>query len=214
MKAFVVAHKNFPLITILLSVLLTGCAELPQNMKQMSDTLTNMGRGKFGPTKFEQSGLANIFKGTQAKDNWPRVALTIDEIPDGAERPSSDWSDKGPPIGYCITVSATVWKSEKVSQKIDRVPFCASDLDTRIQNNWSAVLGWARTPKTEIRNTGVSRTSGPNPPARSFPNHSIIIENAGSKANVMLGGLLWNMGIDLAEDPLHEARVWVVSTVR
>lgn len=120
------------------------------------------------------------------------------------------------PANYCITISAVVWKSEKSSQRFDHIPYCGRDAKVRdITDDYTfTLLGWAQMPKNGGKNTGASRTFGPNPPLKSFPSRSIIIDTANSRASFMFAHLLMSMGLDLTVDYLHENRLWVVSTVQ
>ncbi len=215
---------------LFVSGVLTGCAEFPQNMNQVADTLQKMGHGSLTPTtpsKFSQSGLADIFKNTNAEDKWPRVALTIEDMPQYADFPWERWGMGGvtgtpsasrtiPPADFCITVSVVVWKNATTSQQISHIPYCGRDIrENEVSDDFSyQTLGWAQVPKNSSKNTGASRTNGPNPPLKSFPPRSIIIDKNNSQAGLMFAHLLMAMGIDLAVDPLHETRLWVVSTVR
>lgn len=210
--------------------MLTACAELPQQMDQVADNLRKLGQNvsnpitPSGPTAFSQSGLANVFKGTDSSSKWPRVALIIEDMPSRANENWFDWKP-GPlpaasvaiaPANFCITISAVVWKSEKSSQKIEHIPYCGRDTKVgNITDDYIApLLGWAQMPKNGTKNTGTARTLGPNPPLKSFPSRSIIIDTASSRAGFMFMNLTMSMGLDLTEDYLHESRLWVVSTVR
>ncbi|WP_439890188.1 hypothetical protein ACS7SF_13105 [Ralstonia sp. 25C] len=120
------------------------------------------------------------------------------------------------PANYCITVSAVVWKSEKSSQHFDHIPYCGKDAKLgAITDDYSfSLLGWAQFAKNGVKNTGNSRTFGPNPPLKSFPSRSIIIDKTSSRAGFMFANLVMSLGMDLTVDYMHESRLWVVSTVR
>ncbi|KVH42037.1 hypothetical protein [Burkholderia diffusa] len=210
--------------------ILTACAELPQQMDQVADNLRKLGQNvsapivPSGPTAFSQSGLANVFKGTETASKWPRVALTIDNMPPDAANNWFAWqaapvpaaSVAVAPANYCITISAVVWRNEKSSQRFDHIPYCGRDAKVRdITDDYTfTLLGWAQMPKNAVKNTGASRSFGPNPPLKSFPSRSIIIDTANSRASFMFAHLLMSMGLDLTVDYLHENRLWVVSTVQ
>jgi hypothetical protein len=211
-------------------MMLGACAELPQQMDQVADNLRKLGQNAAspmapsGPTVFSQSGLANVFKGTGLQTKWPRVALTIENMPVDANETWFDWRP-GPlpaasvaiaPANYCITISAVVWKSEKSSQRFDHVPYCGRDAKAGdIPDDYAfSLLGWAQVPKTGGKNTGASRTFGPTPPLKSFPSRSIVIDASNTRAGFMFAHLVMSMGLDLTVDYLHENRLWVVSTVR
>jgi len=206
--------------------MLAACAQLPAQMDQVADNLRKLGHppDQSGPTPFSQSGLAGLFMGTDSTSQWPRVALTIDDMPADAGESWFDWkpgplpaaSVAVPRANYCLTISAVVWKNEKSSQKFDHVPYCGRDAKVgAIPDDYAySLLGWAQVPKSGGKNTGASRTFGPVPPLKSFPSRSIVIDGSNTRAGFMFSHLLMSMGLDLSADHLHENRLWVVSTVR
>ena len=183
--------------------MLTACAGLPQQMDQVADNLRQLGQSvssplvPSGPSAFSQSGLANVFKGTDPASKWPRVALTIDNMPADAQNNWFEWraapvpaaSVAVAPANYCITISAVVWKSEKSSQRFDHIPYCGRDAKVRdITDDYTfMLLGWAQMPKNGGKNTGASRTFGPNPPLKTasrnaeYTESSYIYANAGGQ---------------------------------
>lgn len=225
--------KNWKMAVVLASLtVLGGCAELPKQLDQVADNLRELGRNSTAgkpaaPTKFSQSPLANVFSGSEPASQWPRVALTIDEMPGDADFVWLDWPMQNRvgspmasaivvPANYCITVSAVIWKNEKTSQKVERVPYCGKDAKVgEITDDYTfSMTGWTMAPKNGFKNTGASRTSGPNPPLKSFPSRSLIIDRNNSRASLIFAHLVMGMGLDLTQDYLNEGRLWVVSTVR
>lgn len=211
------------LYLLIAATLLAGCAD---QVNSLNSTLTSavtslQGHANASPTTdaFATSGLPGIFRGKPASSGWPRVALTIDSMPADANAPRVAWTNSGggysPPPNWCMTVSAVVWTSPRQSREIHNVPFCGWDIPqgqpgSTVTNS----LYWSTMPKSSVKNTGAARTTGPNPPLKSFPNHGFFVENAASKAAFMFDHLLMSMGLDLADDPSHEYRLWVVSTVQ
>ena len=213
-------------------LLLGGCAELPHTMTKVADTLQELGKnaasaapGAPVATPFSASALPLIFKNTADGARWPRVALTIVDMPANSDFTWMGWGMGGyvgvprasltvPPANFCIVVSAVVWKSEKVSEQVPPVPFCGRDTRQRAVSDdyYGDLLGWAQVAKNTPGNTGTARTAGPNAPLKSFPPRSIVIGSASSQGGLMFAHLVAAMGLELAADPLHEARLWVVKT--
>lgn len=89
--------KKSVLAILASSLLATACAQLPQEMNKLADSLQKIGKpdpapasaqrtlDSSTPTAFSQSALAGVFKNTSVADKWPRVALTIEKMPPYAE---------------------------------------------------------------------------------------------------------------------------------
>ncbi|WGS54423.1 hypothetical protein LFL96_25765 [Paraburkholderia sp. D15] len=208
---------------LLVTVLLTGCAD---QVATLNSSMTNavmslQSRVTAPPANdaFSSSGLRGVFANHPLESGWPRVALTIDSMPPDANTSRYTWNaiDGGyaPPQGYCLTVSAVVWSSPTKSREIHGVPFCAQDIAPgQTGSTTPNILYWSTMPKTSVKNTGTRRTTGPTPPLKSFPNHGFFVDNITSKAAFMFDHLVETMGLDLADDPMHEYRLWVVTTVQ
>lgn len=206
------------------AALLSGCADMPNMLNSMADSISKLGTPGVSPDgKFAQSGLADVFVNNGDGKSWPRVALTIEKMPADAAETWLVWPRGGgtpqarnvvPARNFCFTMSATVWNSPTRSQQFDHVEFCGSDIQPGgITNDYHFyLLGWASLPKTTLKNTGNSRTNGPNPPAKSFPSRSIIVDSSSTKAGLMFAYLVNSLGLDWTEDYRHEARLWVVRT--
>ncbi|WP_250511468.1 hypothetical protein [Caballeronia sp. GACF4] len=206
------------LATTIGSALLFGCANLSSGLTStINQGLTSM-KSMSSPNAgtFDSSGLRGIFTTQTGSSQWPRVALTIESTPTDASQDIIRWwtgREYAVPANYCIQVSAVVWTSSRESRQIKQVPFCGSDIPSGQPGAGNLkILEWGNATRRDTANTGFNRTIGPLPPVHPMPPHGILLSGNLTRAGFMFDHLVMSMGLDLALDPTHEQRLWLIST--
>lgn len=158
-----------------------------------------------------ESSFKNILS-AQSGAQWPRVALTITALQSSAFHSLEAWQDHIPPSA-CMRLSAVVWADMKTSRNIPEETFCVSQMRPTNINSSGEIFAWGSledlTRKTS--NTGHTRTNGPTPPAKLYPEAGDYKNFFNTKASGTFGVLIRLMGYDLSIDGVHDRRLWVVS---
>jgi hypothetical protein len=154
---------------------------------------------------------------------WPRVALIIEEKPQG-HSPSVTYMKWGQDIvNGCWRIRARIWTSPAANKEVKPFNWCLTEMkvDTMEAPGTPptkmitvAVTGlpeWAKSPKTMFsdQNTGPEGTEGPNPPY--VPTIRFGYQMRTDSDAIMLGNVLREMGFSYG---VADGRAWVVQEGR
>lgn len=149
--------------------------------------------------------LNHLFDDSQwnlGNNQWPRVALVIEEAPAHSRgldygNPSAENEDA------CWRIRARIWTGPGTS--IDVAPFNWCLSEAKLGTGFADVELWGGTPKTLIPvKTGAQRTMGPNPPSLPAPDHFFSLSR---NEQVMLGSIMVDMGFSYGA---NDGRAWVL----
>lgn len=162
--------------------------------------------------KFKETGLYGIFKDKQGVGNgWPRLAITINKLPPYAYK-SATAIGKDEYFQLCMNYSAVLWTSAKDKKEIPAQDFCWRDVDRafRPADNYF-LIEWAYTKKRQKGNTGLTRTTGPNPPITSMIEGSAYSNFVGSRGAYIIQAMFGMMDFDPGSaERRSDYRVWIV----
>lgn len=161
-----------------------------------------------------ESSFKDILVLKSGSAQWPRVAVTIMALQPTAYKSMIMTWGTTVPGNACMRLSAVVWSDMKTSKVIPEETFCASQMRPTTLNSTGQILSWGSfgSLTRNISNTGHTRTVGPVPPAKLFP-ESADYKNFfnSSQASGTFSVLIRMMGYDLSIDGDKDRRLWVVS---
>ena len=209
--------KKFVLLSMGVLVV-TGCANtnpgsssiegaVNQTLKGFQQGIAAIAGGTPAMAATSKSSFQGIFTNS-VNSEWPRLAVTIHKVaPDAYVRTLNNTLAQN----FCMVVSAVVWTDAKTSKVIPQENFCPNQMPSRWNGQTTGdFLRWSMTTATSA-STGKSRTNGPNPPAKLFPEGSKFRDFSGSRFNVLFQGFVATTGIDLNIDPGQDRRFWIVN---
>lgn len=210
--------KKFVLLSMAV-VVVTGCANtstgstgiegaLNQTLKGFQQGISAMAGGTPAMADISKSSFQGIFTNS-VNSEWPRLAVTIHKVaPDAYAR---TLNNEILSQNFCMVVSAVVWTNAKTSKVIPQENFCPSQMPSRwVGQSTGDFLRWSMTTSTSA-STGKSRTNGPNPPARLFPEGSKFGNFPGARLNNLFQGFVATTGFDMTIDPGQDRRFWIVN---
>lgn len=181
-----------------------------------SDARLVLFRGPSRPADFEtyyrgvrDTGLANLFAKFPyqgSRDEFPRVAIIIEEKPRPTVLPDSFFKGSGNKTDYCWRFRAKLWIDATHGQDIAPFNWCFSE--TRFNVPYSRGPLWGQVPPALVtlsgKFTGKGRTAGPIPPYTPLP-ITPEYKHTYSYAPVMVGNVLMDMGFNWDRG---DGRVW------
>ena len=181
---------------------------LNQTLKGFQQGIAAMAGGASASANNPKSSFQGIFSNS-VNSQWPRLAVTIHKVqPDAYAGALNNYVLAS---NFCMVVSAVVWTDARTSRVIPQENFCPNQAPSRwLGQTTGDFLRWSRTTSTSA-NTGSSRTVGPNPPARLFPEGSKFGRFESTRLNLLFQAFVATMGIDLTIDPGQDRRFWIVN---
>ena len=157
--------------------------------------------------RLRDTELNGIFN-TSTTQEWPRIAVTINKLP--------SWFYSMPPSGMmgqysqndCINVSITAWQNNKTEKTFENIDFCGDDIVR--ETPFSDVgLMWKSFGLVSTTNTGTTRTTGPKPPQRLFPNKPGLDMFFQFNGDYYVGSIMATLGYNWKEP--SDYRFWIVN---
>ena len=160
-----------------------------------------------------ESSFKNILISSTGSTQWPHVALTITALPQSAYKNMIMTWGSSVPQTACMRLSAVVWSDMRTSRVIPEETFCASQMRPTSINSLGETLSWGSFEERVAKpsNTGYTRTNGPLPPAKLFPEGADYKSFYQSQVRGTFGVLIRMMGYDLSILGEKDRRLWVVS---
>ena len=197
----------------------TGCANtntgppsiegaVNQTLKGFQQGIAAMAGGTSASANKPKSSFQGIFTNS-VNTEWPRLAVTIHRVTPDAYTGTVNNAILAQ--NFCMVVSAVVWTDAKTSKVIPQENFCPNQMPSRwVGQSTGDFIRWSRA-TSDSASTGKSRTNGPNPPARLFPEGSKFGNFPGARLNRLFQGFVATTGIDLTIDPGQDRRFWIVN---
>ncbi|NMM14946.1 MAG: hypothetical protein HHJ17_15605 [Rhodoferax sp.] len=161
-----------------------------------------------------ESSFKDILVSKSGSTQWPRVAVTITALPPTAYKSMIMTWGSTVPGNACMRLSAVVWSDMKTSKTIPEETFCASQMRPTSLNSTGQILSWGSFEDLTHKapNTGHTRTDGPVPPAKLFPESADYKDFFNSsQASGTFSVLIRTMGYDLSIEGVKDRRLWVVN---
>ena len=202
------------LVVVALFVGLAGCKTL-EALKldlQGGQSPTAPGGKYAGKMHLRETELAGIFSNLTTEDPWPRVAVSIDELPDWFYDTGSGGYSKQGNYGPndCAVISAVLWTNSKTSKRFDGLLVCGDDMPRNISFKNIGIVwnNFAYADPSDKKHTGGKRTFGPNPPYTLYPNDPASEEFFTLHGNYYLGTIMYTLGYNW--NASSDRTFWVV----
>lgn len=141
----------------------------------------------------------NILANSNSSE-WPRVALTIKNVPKWFYETTHIESTD------CITIKVVIWKNRTDKNTLDNLQFCGDEILPNI--SYAGLQLWG--PTTAIKeNTGNRRTDGPIPPLRLWQSNPGTQDFFFKNGNYYVGGIMATLGYNWLDE--GDKRFWIVS---